>query len=259
MKKIAIITGASGGCGKAFVRLMLEEDLDEIWAVARNKDKLDALKSEFGDKIAVISKDLSNRNELHSMAELLKDENPRIVYLVNSAGTGKMGSYADFTIEELEETIDVSCNAVMVLCSLCIPYMERGGRILNLSSEASFQPIPYLNIYAASKAFVRSYSRALNVELRNRGITVTAVCPGWVDTDMLLTEINNRRIKFPGLTTPDRVAVKALHDAGKGKDMSVCTAYVKFMHVFAKIFPQRIVMNAWIRSIRRYGLERVRY
>lgn len=251
-KKIAIITGASGGIGKEFTKLMLQEDVDEIWAIARNQEKLKALQNEFGDKIVTISKDLTRATEIQAIGKLLEDEKPTVAYLVNNAGIAKMGSYKDFKVEEIETTILINCNALVALCTLCLPYMQKGSRILNISSAASFQPLPYLNLYAASKAFERSYSRSLNVELKETGITATAVCPSWVDTELLMKEINGKQVKFPGIVTPEIVAAKALMDAKRGRDMSVCTLYVKFEHVLAKIFPQKMSMNTWIYKIRKF-------
>jgi Short-chain dehydrogenases of various substrate specificities len=251
-KRIAIITGASGGIGKEFTKLMLQEELDEIWAIARKQERLADLKKELGDRIVTVSKDLSKREELFSIKEMLEDQKPIVVYLVNNAGIAKMGSYEDFNAEEIADTISINCSALAVLCTVCIPYMRKGSRILNISSASSFQPLPYLNLYAAAKAFERTYSRALNIELKGTGITATAVCPSWVDTNLLMKECNGKKIKFPGLVSPDRVALTALKDAKRGKDISVCTLYVKFVHVFVKLLPQKITMDTWVRSIKKY-------
>lgn len=251
-KRISIITGASGGIGKEFTKLMLLEEVDEIWAIARNQEKLTDLQNELGDKVVAISKDLTNPSELHAIRKMLEEEKPIIAYLINNAGIAKMGSYKDFSIEEIEATIYINCNALAILCSLCIPYMGKGSRILNISSASSFQPLPYLNLYAATKAFGRSYSRSLNIELKAAGITATAVCPSWVDTDLLMKEINGKRIKFPGIVSAEEVAIKALKDAKRGKDMSVCTLNVKFKHLLAKMFPQKTTMKTWVRQIKKY-------
>lgn len=251
-QRIAIITGATGGIGKEFVSLMLQETLDEVWILARNKEKLEQIQKTAHDKIRIISMDLSNRCELHAFQETLKENNPDVRYLMNCAGNGKMGSYEDFSIEEMEQTMDLNCSAVIVMSQLCIPYMKEGSHILNLSSQASFQPDPYLNLYAATKAFVTSYSRALNRELLTKKITVTAVCPGWVDTEMLLKEVNHTKVTFPGLVTARRVAIQALKDTKKNKDMSVCTAYVKRMQFCSKIIPHRVIMNQWLKQIKKY-------
>lgn len=117
-----------------------------------------------------------------------------------------------------------------------------------MASQASFQ----LSLYAAEKAFVRAYSRALPAELRGTGVTVTTVCPGWVRTDLLERECGGRPIHFPGLAEPGPVVQKALRDAKNGRDMSVYGAYVKYMHLLARIFPHRLVMNSWLRQIKKY-------
>lgn len=184
-------------------------------------------------------KDLTKSAELHTIRKILEEEKPIIAYLVNNAGIAKMGSYKDFSIEEIESTININCNAVVVLYSICIPYMKQGSRILNISSASSFQPLPYLNLYAATKAFERGYSRALNVELKGTGIIATAVCPSWVDTDLLTKEINGKPMKFPGIVSSEKVAVNALKDTKKGKDMSVCRLSVKFDHLLAKIYHRK--------------------
>ena len=130
--------------------------------------------------------------------------------------------------------------------------MIKGTKILNVSSASAFQPVPYLNLYAASKAFERSYSRALHIELMPYGITVTAVCPGWVETDMLTKEINGKKVRFPGIVAPEKVVKKALKDAKKGRDLSICSFYVKCQHINVKLLPQKLTMKIWMRSIRSY-------
>lgn len=250
---IAIITGASGGIGREFTKLLVQEEVDEIWAIARNLDKLDALREEFGDKVVPVQKDLTNPEDLNAIGAILAERKPVVAYLVNNAGMAKMGSYEDFTVEEIEDTICVNCSAVAVLCTICIPYMQKGSRILNIASASAFQPLPYLNLYASTKAFARSYSRSLHAELRKKGITVTAVCPSWVDTELLMKEINGVPVKFVGIVSPERVAQDALRDAKRGRDMSVCTLHVKCQHVLAKLFPQKAAMHTWQRKIRKYG------
>jgi len=251
-KKIAIITGASGGIGKEFTKLMLLEEVDEIWVIARNMEKLTVLRNDLGTKIIPIAKDLSKSAERITMNEMLKNTNPNIAYLINNVGVAKMGSYKDFSVEEIEDTISINCSTMAILCTICIPYMSKGSRILNISSAAAFQPLPYLNLYSATKVFERYYSRALNRELKGTGITATAVCPSWVDTDLLTKEINGRPVKFLGLITADKVVKKALKDAKKGKDMSVCTLLVKYEHLFAKMLPQKLLMNIWIQRVKKY-------
>lgn len=248
-KIIAVVTGASSGLGKEFTRLMLQEQVQEVWAIARNKENLARLRQVLGKKIRCISMDLSDRRVIEKFEKILKEEQPAIRYLINNAGYDKFCSYKDLDIEESLNMIDLNCSAVVAMGLACIPYMRRGSHIINIASQASFQPLPYQNIYAATKAFVRNYSRALNVELKNTGIQVTAVCPGWVDT-ALFDRANigaEQTIKnFWGMLKPEQVVRQALKDAKSGKDISVCSLYVKFCHVIAKILPQRIMMKLWL-------------
>lgn len=248
-KIIAVVTGASSGLGKEFVRLMTQENVHEIWAIARNEQRLVELKKQFGKKVRCFSLDLSERNDIKIFQNMLEGEQPAVRYLVNSAGYDKFGSYDDVSIEESVNMIDLNCSGVVAMGLACIPYMRRGSRIINIASQASFQPLPYQNIYASTKAFVRNYSRALNVELKDKGICVTAVCPGWIDTE-LFTRANIGAKKtiqnFTGMVTADCVAEKALWDAKRGKDISVYSAYVKIAHLVAKVLPQRTMMKVWL-------------
>ena len=251
-KNIAIVTGATGGIGKEFVRLLLNEEIDELWAVARNIDKLNKLKEDFGDKIIIITADLSSDKSLELIGERLQNNNPIVRYLINNAGGGRMGASLEFSKDEINSHVMTHCTAIAVLCNLCIPYMEEGCHIINMASQSAFQPVPYINLYAASKAFVRSYSRALNVELKNRGIAATVACPGWIKTDLLDSERNGKQIHFPGIASAEDVAVKILKDAKRGKDMSVYGIYVKWMHLMSKIFPHKLVMRTWVKQIKEY-------
>lgn len=251
-KRIAIITGATGGIGREFTRLLVEEDIDEVWTVARNEKKLQELKKLYGEKVIPLAKDLTHTEEICEIEEKIKSESAEVLYLVNNAGMAKMGSYQEFSIQELENTIDLNCKAPVILSNLCIPYMKKGSHILNISSASAFQPNPYINLYAASKAFERSYSRALNVEVENLGIIVTAVCPSWVDTEMLIKERNGKKVKFPGIVTAEAVAKQAMKDAKKGKDMSICSFYVKCQHVNVKLMPQKLTMKLWMHGLKKY-------
>ena len=255
MKKIAILTGATGGLGREFLKQILKEKIDEVWAIARNEQKLSELRKEYGERVIPMSIDLSKLQGIEQIKNALDEKKPQVMYLINNAGLAKMGNYKDFDIEEIDKTINVNCKAPVMLAQICIPYMGKGSKILNISSASAFQPNPYINLYAASKVFERSYSRALNVELNGTGITSVAVCPGWIDTELLQKEINGKKVKFPGMVTPDRVAKQAIKDAKKGKDMSVCSLYVKCQHVNVKLLPQRLVMKIWMAGIGKYLRE----
>ena len=250
--EIAIITGATGGLGQEFVSEILKEKIDEIWAVARNEKRLSELKAKFGDKVRPVRCDLCNPDDLSGLFGLIETEKPDIRLLINNAGIGKMGSSAELSDDDIVKEIDINCKAICLLCNHAIPFMSAGSRILNISSASSFQPVPYINLYAASKAFVRSYTRALNAELKTKGIICTAVCPGWIDTEMLQKEYNGKPVKFPGLVSPNRVAVQALHDSANGRDMSVCSFFLKYEHFLSKILPHKWLMKIWLKGIKDY-------
>ncbi len=252
MKKIAIVTGATGGLGREFVRELTKEALDEIWVVGRSEQRLLKLKDEFGENIRTFCKDLTNEADLLSFTGILKGQTPRVLWLVNNAGIAKMAPSTEFSFAEIEQTIDLNCKAPTVLINLCAPFMSAGSKILNVSSASSFQPVPYINLYAASKAFERSYSRALNAELKPREITVTAVCPGWVDTDMLIKDVGGKKVRFPGIVAPKKVVKKAIKDAKRNRDTSICSFYVKCQHLNVKLLPQKLTMKIWLHSIKKY-------
>ena len=255
MKRIAILTGATGGLGKEFLKQILNENIDQVWAIARNKQKLSDLQKEYGEKIFPISLDLSDLNSIYQWKAMLEETKPLVSYLINNAGLAKMGRFNEFSLDEVDKTINVNCKAPVMLTQLCIPYMDKGSKIMNISSASAFQPNPYINLYASSKAFERHYSRAINVELAETGMTATAVCPGWIDTEMLQKEINGQKVNFPGLVSPEKVVTKAIKDAKKGKDMSVCSLYVKYQHLIVKLLPQRTIMKIWMTGIGKYLKE----
>lgn len=137
----------------------------------------------------------------------------------------------------------------MSLRKKCYNEGKQDRNAINIASQASFQPLPYQNIYASTKAFVRNYSRALNVELKDKGICVTAVCPGWIDTELYTrANIGAKKIiqNFTSMVTADCVAEKALQDVKRGKDISVYSTYVKMAHLVAKVLPQRAMMKVWL-------------
>lgn len=243
---IAILTGATGGIGNEFVKNLVQEDFDQIWCIARNKNKLNAIKEQYGEVIRTFSLDLSLEQSILELQAILEEEKPNVKMLINNAGIAIIGRFDDFDLETTRTYIDLNVKAVVMLTEIVMPYMKSGSHIINMSSQSSFQPLPFINLYASGKAFIRSYSRSLNQELKGSGITVTACCPGWIDTEMLPKDYNGVKIKYPGLSQPADVAKKALKDAKKGKDMSVYSLFVKSQHIMAKLLPQKIVMKYWL-------------
>lgn len=246
---IAIVTGATGDIGEEFVKSLLAET-DQVWAVGRSENKLTSLKEEYGDKIVPVRVDLSDRNDIFSFCEKIESEKPEIRYLVNNAGVAKMKPVSDFTLEEISDMLDINDKAATLICRACIPYMVKGSYILNVASASAFQPNPYIALYSASKAYLLSFTRSLNVE--NENITCTAVCPGWVDTKMLPKQRDGKDIRYPGMTPASKVVEVALKDCHKGKDVSVCSFYFRYMRFLSKVTPHSIAMKMWVKAIRQY-------
>lgn len=252
MKKIAIITGASTGLGREFAKVIRKkEEIDEIWAIARHQDKLNRLRKQLGKKIRPVPMDLSKSDKIEKLGDMLSAEQATVLYLINNAGYAKFCSYGDLSVRDSINMIDLNISGVVAMGLVCIPFMPRGSHIINVSSQAAFQPLPYQNLYSSTKAFVRNYTRALNVELKDRGITATAVCPGWLKTNLYeRADIGAAKAtkRFYGMNTPDKVARKAVADAEKGKDISIYSFYVNFCHIGAKLLPQKLMMELWLRQ-----------
>lgn len=146
--------------------------------------------------------------------------------------------------------IDLNDKATVAMCQLTLPHMRRGARIINLDSLSAFQPVPYQCVYGSTKAFVLSFSRALNVELEPRGIRVMAVSPGWVKTeffDHAVTD-NGAVTYYNKLWTPEQVVERALRDYKKGKDLSVLGASVRRQVLLVKLLPHKLVMKVWMKQ-----------
>ena len=246
---IAIVTGATGDIGEEFVKSLLSET-DQVWAVGRSENKLTSLKEKYGDKIVPVRVDLSDRNDIFSFCEKIESEKPEIRYLVNNAGVAKMKPVSVFTLKEISDMLDINDKAATLICRACIPYMVKGSYILNVASASAFQPNPYIALYSASKAYLLSFTRSLNVE--NENITCTAVCPGWVDTQMLPKQRDGKDIRYPGMTPASKVVEVALKDCHKGKDVSVCSFYFRYMRFLSKVTPHSIAMKLWVKAIRQY-------
>lgn len=247
-KRIALITGASSGLGACLARLIAAENrAEEIWLTARRRERLEALAAELPVPCRVLPGDLSDEKFTAELRDLLSEEKPRLDTLVNSAGFGKIGAVEDLDEELQAAMVDLNCTALTRLCSICLPYMEKGGRILNIASVASFMPQPNFAVYAASKAYVLSFSRALHAELKPRGITVTAVCPNPMETEFFAragmpAEVSG--IKKIGVEPVEKVAAKALRRADKGKDISLYCLPAKLIRLVSRIFPHPFVL--WV-------------
>lgn len=251
-KHIAIVTGASSGMGRQFVLALDQQELfDEIWVIARRKEPLEALADKTRAPIRAISMDLGKSSSFDTYRELLAAEQPDVRVLVNAAGFGKFKPFTELPLEEQLAMIDLNDKALVAMTYLTLPYMHKGGCIYQLGSLSSFQPVPYINVYAASKAFVLSFSRALNVELKkqNRGIRVMAVSPGWVRTEFFDRAVEDDTITYYNrYYTPEQVISRALKDMKKGKDVSVCGSAIRVQVRATKLLPHQLVMAIWCKQ-----------
>lgn len=245
--KTAIVTGASSGLGREFARQIPKfyRNLDEIWLIARSSDKLEQLREELtresGIYCRIYDSDLTRNYIYYHLQRDLEALKPDIRMLVNSAGTGCNAPVSQSDTDTLTGMIQLNCVALTHLTSLCLPYMNRGSRIVNMASAAAFAPQPGAAVYGATKSYVLSFSRALGRELADKMIFVTAVCPGPVETAFFRTAgdpAGGARKKL--MAQPGKVVKKALSDVRKRRRVSVYGAAMQGARTAAKIAPDRL-------------------
>ena len=249
---IAIVTGASSGMGREFV-LQLSEyvKVDEIWVIARRLDALEKLKDEVSVPVRPLPLDLCAPESFDTVQKLLDEEKPNVKLLVNAAGFGKFGAYHKVTLTDESRMIDLNCKALVLMTRLCIPYMDAGSHILQLDSLSAFQPVPYITTYGATKAFVLSYTRAMNRELKGRGIRMMAMNPGWVKTEFFnhafQTNGGNEVQYFDRLYEAKDCVATGLKDLYRSKkDYSIHGFPVRMQVRLVKLLPHSLVMNTWL-------------
>ncbi len=248
---IAIITGASSGIGREFARQMKEKLLvDEFWFIARRAGRMQALAEELGVKAKIISADLTEREGIDAVRGAFEEEKPKVKYLVNAAGFGKFGSFDELDESYVEKMIDLNAKALVLITHITVPYMEWGGRIVQLGSGSCFTPLPYFNVYSSSKAFVLHYTKSLNYEIKKYGLRATCFCPGWVETDFLEKATDNPTVTMPKAMKPllktERVVAKCIRAMTKGRAMCVTNWYTKLQHALFKTLPDSILSKIWL-------------
>jgi len=246
--KIAIVTGASSGMGREFIMQIADRfnGIGEIWAIARREERLEELSPLVPVKVRSFAIDLTDDSKLMRLQDILAKEKPEVKWLINSAGYGKIGDVGTINIGDEMGMVELNCKALCAVTHMVLPYMSENSRIIQFSSAASFLPQPGFAIYAATKSFVLSYSRALNEELKKRGIYVTAVCPGPVKTEFF--DIAETTGKIPlykrvVMADPKKVVRLALRDSMMGRPVSVYGITMKFFRLLCKTVPHTAIFR----------------
>ncbi len=251
--KVAVITGASSGMGKQFA-LTLDSfcKVDEVWLIARREDRLSDVAKEIKIKTRVLAWDLSDEGTIEKYKELLDEQKPDIKLLINASGFGKFCRTDEVSEEVNLNMIDLNCKAIVYMCQLSLKFMSYGSNIINIASVAAMQPVPYINVYAATKAFVLSYSRSLNREFKSKGITTTAVCPFWTKTEFFDRAVKDDKQavvkKYVAMYDAKDIVKRAYRDAKKKKDVSKFGFIARLQMFLAKILPHSFVMSFWLRQ-----------
>ena len=220
----ALITGASAGIGEAFARQLARKGYDVV-LVARRRDRLEKLAelitAAHGVAAEIIEADLAQPDAVAAVEARVRQGD--ISMLVNCAGFGTRGEFANLPEERELEEIDVNVRALTRLSHSALEMMvpAHSGTIINVASTGAFQPVPYMATYAATKAYVLSFSEALHEEAKPHGVTVTCVCPGATRTEFQQVAGVDERVLRTGWATPDSVAAAALRAAARGKAVLV--------------------------------------
>lgn len=246
---IVMITGASSGMGTEFA-LQLDATLsmkavDEIWLIARRKEALLEVASVMEHTTRVLDMDMTKQEDMNRLRMLLKAECPNIRMLVNCAGYGLLGSFDEQSEEEALGMIDLNCRSLTQMTHMCLPYMKHNSRIIQLASSAAFIPQKSFAVYAASKSYVLSFARGLQEDLKKRGIFVTAVCPGPVDTpffDRAEKYGNTLAIKKLIMAKAEKVVAQAIQASKDKKTVVVYGLPMKATWLLTKLLPHELLL-----------------
>jgi short-subunit dehydrogenase len=255
-----LITGASAGMGREFAR-QLASVVSTMILVARRNDRLEALELELkviNPDLEVYCRqlDLSDQAELKRFCDWLNESGLAVDLLVNNAGLGDRGTFAESKWDRVQAMLQVNIQALTYLVHRILPSMRKSGcgAILNVSSAASLVPVPNMAVYAATKAYVTSFSEALRAELRSSNISVTALCPGPVPTEF--GDVANRERDEYAAPMPEyftvsvqQVVREALNAVARDRARVIPGALVNLLMTtvaFLPMFVKRLVLNAQV-------------
>ena len=248
--KIAVVTGASSGIGRELVYAIdREKKLDEIWVIARRADRLEELRSKCRNPIRPLVLDLVKDESIAAYQALLEKEKPEIHLLVNAAGFGVFGPFAESDLQKVLDSARLNALALTAMCHVSLPYMQKGDSIINMGSNSAWQPVPYQTVYGASKSYVLNFSRALGRELKKRKVHVMCVCPGWIKTEFQAHARHDDYIRYVDRWYgPEEVAEQALKDLKKHKTVSILGHPVRRQVRLVKFLPVKLVMDIWCKQ-----------
>jgi short-subunit dehydrogenase len=251
----ALITGASAGIGREFAR-QLTGRTGALVLVARRLERLEELRDELTKRdpnlnVLIRAVDLSQSSEVDELCAWLKREQIVVDFLINNAGLGDRGVFATSDLKRVQEMLAVNVVALTVLTHALLPAMiqKKRGAILNVSSSAGFLPIKKLAVYAATKAYVTSFSEALRAEVHGSGIAVTALCPGPVHTEF--GQVARRDSSKPEKSGPEFAHVSVeetvrlgLQAVERGKPLVVPGLIIKLAMLLVRVTPMPLLRLA---------------
>ena len=247
--KTAIITGASAGLGREFALQTLQQfpDIECFWLVARRAERLEALAKELAPKtVKCLALDLCKEEDLNNLEQQLAAEKPQIDLLINNSGCGYLGNLGEMETCTQTRIVDLNIRALTAVTNMVLPYVIRGGKLVFVSSIASFCPNPRMTVYSSSKAYVSAFAAGLREEVAARGIAVTVTCPGPMKTEFLdIGGISGNSKTFETLPYCDPVKVVSgtLRAAKAGRGVYTPRFFYKFYRVLAKLLPQRLMIK----------------
>ena len=214
-------------------------------------------------KIIPLKLDLTNENDLLKYKNKIDKEKPNVIILGNCAGFGIFNHSENIDTDIKLNMIDLNVKAPVALIDYTLPYMKSNAKIMNIVSCAGFQPIPYINDYAATKSFLLSYSRALNKELKYKNIHVLAVTPYWTKTEFFKRAIDDNKkkvvINYNAMYEARDVMKLAIKDLYNSKKDISCYGFVnRFQKILTKILPHKLVMKVWMHQQKLDGTPKIR-
>lgn len=236
----ALVTGASAGIGAALARELARQGAKLI-LTARRVERLEALAAELraqGCEVRVVAADLNERSAPQAIFAATEGAGIPVDILVNNAGLGQFGAFAGSALEQELSQVRVNCEAVVHLTRLFVPAMveRRRGWILVVASTASFQPVPYLSTYAATKGFDRFFAVGLAAELASSGIRVTALCPGPTESEFFEVA-GAERFRGRGVQRVEEVAERGLRALAQGRHTVIPNASGRMTALLVRFLP----------------------